>query len=69
MWENPHTVSMCPVALEGRAGFDLNTGHIFPESMLVAITLVGGVVGDKGPRARARCDLGLRLCLVAVTSL
>ena len=41
----------------GKAGFILNTGHVFPESMMVAITLGGGVAQDGGARARAGYEL------------
>ena len=37
--------------------------------MLAAITLVGGWTRDGGVRARARCEVGLLPCSVAVTTL
>ena len=70
MWECPYTVCVCPVALVGeRAGFDVNTSHIFPQGVLVVVILVGGGIGDGGARAGPRCELGLPLCLMAVTAL
>ena len=51
-----------PSGFGGRAGFDVKTSHIFPHSVLAAITLVGGGAGDEGPRAIARCKLGSLLC-------
>lgn len=58
MWGNPYTVSMCPW-LWRKAGSILNTAHVFPESMMVAITLVGGVAQDGGARARAGYELAV----------
>lgn len=43
--------------------------HIFPQGMLVAITLIGCEAGDEETRARARCEPGLLLCLVTNTTL
>ena len=48
-----------PVGFGVRAGLQVNTSHIFPQSVLVAITLVGSGSGDEGARARDRCKLGL----------
>ena len=33
------------------------------------VTLVGGGAGDRGARARSKCEVGLSLCSVAVTTL
>ena len=52
-----------------RAGFDMNTSHMFPQVMLAAINLVGSGARDGGARASARCELGLLLWSVAVTDL
>ena len=44
--------------------------HFFlPQGVRTAITLVGGGAGDRGARARSKCEVGLSLCSVAVTSL
>ena len=43
----------------GRAGFDVNTSHVFAQGVLVPITFVGGGAGDRGARARVRCGPGL----------
>lgn len=51
--------SACAHGFGGKAGLILNTGHIFPESMMVAITLVGGVAQDGGARARAGYELAV----------
>ena len=32
----------------GRAGSELSVGHIFPQGVLAAITLVRGRAGDRG---------------------
>ena len=53
----------------GRAGFDMNTSHIFPHGMLTSITLVEGVPGDEAARTSARCEAGLPLCSVSVIAL
>ena len=57
-----------PSAFGGRAGFDVDTSCIFPQGVLTTVTLVGGVAGDGGARACARCEAGLPLCSVAVTA-
>lgn len=49
-----------PSAFGGRAGFDVDTSHIFPQGVLTAITLLGGVAGDG--RASTGCKAGLTLC-------
>ena len=41
------------------AGFEGSTGHIVPEGVQAATTLVGGSNKDGGARATARCDPGL----------
>ena len=53
----------------GRAGFDMNTSHILSQDLLPAITLVGYGAGEGGGRTRARGEVGLHLCSVAVTIL
>ena len=58
-----------PSGFDGRAGSEVSMNHIFPQRVLVAITLVGGGAGNGGARARARCGLGLLLCSVANTTL
>ena len=45
----------------GRAGFGVNTSHIFPQDVLAAITLVGGGAGEGVARAGSRCEVGLPL--------
>ena len=54
---------------DSRAGFDLNTSHVFPQGALTAITLLGDGVRTEGAGARARCEPGLPLCSVAITVL
>ena len=63
-----YTVYVCPVPL-GRGEFHMNTIHAFPQSVLTAITLVGGGTGDGGARAWAKCEAELLLCLLAITTL
>ena len=58
-----------PSGLGGRAGFGVNTSHVFPQGELAAITLVEGGAGDGGARARARCEPRLPLCSVAFTTI
>lgn len=49
----------------GRAGSQLSISCIFLQWVLAPISLVGGGARDGGVRSRARCELGLPLCLVA----
>ena len=56
-------------AFGGRAGFDVDPSHIFPQGLLAAITLVGGGARDGEARAGAQCEAGLPFCSVAVTAL
>ena len=58
-----------PSAFGGTARFDMNRSHIFPQCVLAAITLVGGGAGDGGSRDRAKCEAGIPLCSVAITTL
>lgn len=48
---------------------EVSKRHVFPQGVLVAITLLGSGAGDGGARARTRCESGLLLCLVADTIL
>ena len=57
-----------PSAFNGRAGFDVDASHIFPQGVLAAVTLVGPVAGDGGAKVCAGCEVGL-LCSLAVTTL
>ena len=50
-----------PSAFGGKAEFDVNAYHIFPQGVLVAITLLGGVAGDEGARACAKFEASLPL--------
>ena len=54
-----------PNAFGGRAGFDVDVSHIFPQHALATIILVMDVAGDGGPRAGGGCEVGL-LCSVLV---
>ena len=47
----------------------MNTSHAFPQGVLAVITLVEGRAGDGGAGARAKCEPGLLLCSLAVTTL
>ena len=58
-----------PSAFGGRAGFDMDASHLFPQGVLAAITLLGGGAGDEGVRGGAWCEAGLSLCSVAITTL
>ena len=57
-----------PSASGGRAGFYVNSSHAFPQGVLAVVTLVGCGAGDGGAKARARCEAGLPLCSVAITT-
>ena len=62
MWEH----HLSSVRTFGRwAGLDMSRSHLCLHGTLVAIT----VVGDKGARAGASCEVGFPLCSVAVTVL
>ena len=58
-----------PKAFDGRAGLDMDNNYVFPQCVLVAITLT--VDGDPGRGARASTghEVGLLLCSVAITAL
>ena len=58
-----------PSAFGERTGFDMDESHIFPQGVLAAITLVVGESIDGGARAVTECEVGLRLCSVAITTL
>ena len=68
MWEWPYT-DCVPSAFGGRAGFDVDISHVFPQCVLAAITLVGSGVGDGEARTGTGCEAGLPLFTVAVTTL
>ena len=68
MWEHPY-VDCVPSVSGARTGFHVDTSHIFSQRVLATITLIGGVTGAGGARACARCEVGLPLCSVAVTTL
>lgn len=65
-------MSLCSLSVltvfGGRAGSEVNTGHIFPQGRFTAITLVGDGAVDGGARARASFELDL-LCSMVVTAL
>ena len=62
--------SLCvPSAFGGRAGFGVEASHVFPQDVLVAVSLVGSGARDGGARAGTRCEVGLPLCSVARTTL
>lgn len=58
-----------PTSFDGRAGSELSTGHIFLQCVLAVITLAWGEFGDGVARDRARCELGLILWSVAISTL
>ena len=61
---------MCVTSAFGeRAGFDVDVSHIFPQDVLVIITLVGSVAYNRGARTCTGCEAGLPLCSVAITTL
>ena len=58
-----------PGGFDVRARSEVSSSHILPQSVLAAITLVGGGARDEGVRARARCEPGLLLCSVVIITL
>ena len=66
--ECPYTVHV-PSGFSGSAGSDTSTNHLFPQGVLAAIALVQSGVGGGVARKRARCELGLLLCSVAINTL
>lgn len=54
-----------PNAFGGRAEFDVDASHIFPQYALATVILGMDVAGDGGPRAGGGCEVGL-LCSVLV---
>ena len=68
MWEHPY-VDCLPSVSGVRTGFHADTSHIFSQGVLATITLIRGVTGAVGARDCARCEVGLPLCSVAVTTL
>ena len=66
MWHILYGLCM-PSGFGGRPGSEVGMSHVFPQGVLAAITLVRG--GDGGAKARAKCELGLLLCSVAITIL
>lgn len=49
-----------------RAGSEASMGHVVPEGVLAATTLVGSWAGSGGARVRARCETGVVGCSLAV---
>ena len=58
-----------PSAFGGRAGFDVDISHVFLQGVLAAITFVGDGAEDGGAVAGSRCEVGLPLFAVAITTL
>ena len=58
-----------PSAFDGRAGFDMEASHVFPQGVLTAVTLVQGGTRDRGARVGARYEARLPLCSVAIITL
>ena len=57
-----------PSGFDGRAGFEMSTGPVFPQGVLSAVILVEDEAGHAGARARAHSKPVL-LCSVADTAL
>ena len=49
---------VCPV-FGVKAGFDVDTSHVFSQGVLTTVTLVGAVVGVGRVKAYAGCEAGL----------
>ena len=58
--------TLCTPYLWWRAGFDMDSTHIFPQDVLAVITLVGSVAGDKEAKA-CRVWGGLPIYSVSIT--
>ena len=56
-------------AFGGRAGFDVDVSHVFPQGVLAALIFVVVRAGGGGARAGAGCEVGLPLCSTALTAL
>lgn len=55
---------------DGRTRSEMSLGHVSPHCLLTTITLLGGGAGDRGTRARTRCELRLSLlCSLADSAL
>ena len=58
-------VSQCkphmPTSFDGMAGFEVVASHVFPQVLLVAITLVGDQTRDGGASPEAECEASLSL--------
>ena len=52
-----------------RVVFGMNASHIFPQSVLAVIPLIGSVIGVVVSRACSGCWVELPLCSMAVTAL
>ena len=61
--------AVCVQCFGAKAGFGIDTSHVFPQVLLPVIPLIGGVVHARVSRAYAECEAGLPLCSVAVTTL
>ena len=57
-----------PSGFDGRAGFEMSTGPVFPQGVLSAVILVEDEAGHAGARARVHSKPVL-LCSVADTAL
>ena len=57
-----------PSVLSGRAVFDVDTSHIFPQGFLAALALVGDRADAGVPTAGARCEARLPFRSVVVTA-
>ena len=59
---------LCVSSIFGvRAGFGMDVSHVFPQSVLAVIPLLGGVIGVY--RACAECEAVLPLFSMAITAL
>ena len=58
-----------PSGFSRTAVSEVSRGHVFPWVVVEAAILVAGRAGDVSARARTRCEPGLLLCTVSVTSL
>lgn len=58
-----------PNDFDRKAGFDVDSSCVFPQGVLVALTLVKCGVGARMAKAGTGCEAGFLLCLVVIIDL
>ena len=63
-------VSLCvPSDFRDRARFDVSISHIFSQGVIASIIVVEDGAEESGAKAESKCEEGLSLCSVTVTTL